>query len=372
MSFSALAQISSAKAEIRKLGVTSSELLVLLALADRKNETTGRCFPSMKVIAADTFLGERTVRDAVAALRSKGLIKTLDDNRQEVATRTGSSYEFVLTIPPVGSAAIADVGGIGSHCLSTSAAIAYGDRQPLPMGSAAIAYKPRSNQEMNPELNHEQVESVSSHAGAVPPAPPAVLPAETDSPAPAQEAEPESTPARTSKPAPKTHKQKLEDRFKNKGKAAVPVSSQSTPAPSEEFNALDFVFMLPRDGEWQGISVPRLRRVLWHHLRTSTNRYWVTQGDLTSEERLARAIKTMDAQATKFEESRKQPISLPGWTTATIKKPVASCSKCGGTGVLASRPHPDYPARFHFSSAAACDCPAPIPKPWWEPIPAAA
>jgi hypothetical protein len=50
--------------------------LVLLALADAHNETTGRCFPSVARLSKRTCLERKAVMRAIAALRSLGLIST--------------------------------------------------------------------------------------------------------------------------------------------------------------------------------------------------------------------------------------------------------------------------------------------------------
>ena len=55
--------------------ISSSEKLILLALADRHNTDTGDCFPSLDRIAEDTCSSRNTVRRATQTLEDKGLIK---------------------------------------------------------------------------------------------------------------------------------------------------------------------------------------------------------------------------------------------------------------------------------------------------------
>jgi len=54
--------------------VSSSEKLVLLALADRHNADTGDCFPSLDRIAEDTCTSRDTARRATQSLEQKGLV----------------------------------------------------------------------------------------------------------------------------------------------------------------------------------------------------------------------------------------------------------------------------------------------------------
>lgn len=57
--------------------VSSSEKLVLLALADRHNADTGDCFPSLDRIAEDTCTSRDTARRATQSLEQKGLVSRI-------------------------------------------------------------------------------------------------------------------------------------------------------------------------------------------------------------------------------------------------------------------------------------------------------
>jgi DNA-binding MarR family transcriptional regulator len=51
--------------------------LVLLCLANRHNQETGRCDPSIATICKDTGLSERSVRQGLRQLEAEGLISTV-------------------------------------------------------------------------------------------------------------------------------------------------------------------------------------------------------------------------------------------------------------------------------------------------------
>lgn len=48
--------------------------IVLLLLANRINSDTGKCFPSIKGLARDCGMSETSVREALRALKEKGLV----------------------------------------------------------------------------------------------------------------------------------------------------------------------------------------------------------------------------------------------------------------------------------------------------------
>jgi DNA-binding transcriptional ArsR family regulator len=57
--------------------LSAATALVLLALARRHNQETGRCDPSITRIAADTGLSERAVRNGLRSLEELRLIVTV-------------------------------------------------------------------------------------------------------------------------------------------------------------------------------------------------------------------------------------------------------------------------------------------------------
>ena len=79
-------------------GISSSEKLVLLALANFANDKM-ECWPSQERLAADTELGERTVWTALRNLEAAGLLSREKRNRAD-GTRTTDRFtlHFALTV----------------------------------------------------------------------------------------------------------------------------------------------------------------------------------------------------------------------------------------------------------------------------------
>jgi DNA-binding MarR family transcriptional regulator len=71
-------------------GLTPSQRLVLFALAARDHKTNG-CFPSIRQIAEDTGLGERTVLRALSVLEQDGYILV---DRARPGSHDGNRYEL--------------------------------------------------------------------------------------------------------------------------------------------------------------------------------------------------------------------------------------------------------------------------------------
>lgn len=65
-------------AHMRAVKMPAPARLVLLALADRHNQETGRCDPSIATICKDTQLSERAVRDGLRDLEKLKLISTTE------------------------------------------------------------------------------------------------------------------------------------------------------------------------------------------------------------------------------------------------------------------------------------------------------
>lgn len=63
-------------------GITASEKLVLLALANYADENM-QCFPSQKRLADDTCLTERTMRTVIASLTERGMLSKVERRRPD-------------------------------------------------------------------------------------------------------------------------------------------------------------------------------------------------------------------------------------------------------------------------------------------------
>lgn len=74
MSFTA---ISTALRVISEKKLTNSAKLVLIALASRHNQETGRCDPSLERMGKDMGISKRAVRDGLRELEENGLIQTV-------------------------------------------------------------------------------------------------------------------------------------------------------------------------------------------------------------------------------------------------------------------------------------------------------
>ena len=70
--------LRAAWAHIRNVEMSLPARLVLLALADKHNQETGRCDPSLARMEADTKIGERTIRKALRELESLKVIVTVE------------------------------------------------------------------------------------------------------------------------------------------------------------------------------------------------------------------------------------------------------------------------------------------------------
>ncbi|SFM76544.1 helix-turn-helix domain-containing protein [Shimia aestuarii] len=80
----------------RGLDLKSGPKAVLLALADRLNDTTGRCDPSIKKICADTGLKRTAVKSALKKLAMLGLLTV--ERRKLKSSRNYTSNQYHLHI----------------------------------------------------------------------------------------------------------------------------------------------------------------------------------------------------------------------------------------------------------------------------------
>jgi DNA-binding transcriptional ArsR family regulator len=72
---------------------------VLVSLANRHNNDTGKCCPRVRLMAEETEFSERTVRQALADLEDQGLI-VRHENLREDGSQSANHYTLNLTTPP--------------------------------------------------------------------------------------------------------------------------------------------------------------------------------------------------------------------------------------------------------------------------------
>ncbi|HTC76230.1 MAG TPA: helix-turn-helix domain-containing protein, partial [Edaphobacter sp.] len=78
---------------VRKYGPQNhGDFVVLLALADHANDAGGECWPSVKAIAAEMRIGERSVARSLSVLENDGWISVMRRSRDH----KGNSYKLVM------------------------------------------------------------------------------------------------------------------------------------------------------------------------------------------------------------------------------------------------------------------------------------
>jgi hypothetical protein len=78
---------------VRKYGPKNhGDFVVLLALADHANNAGGDCWPSVKTIAAEMRIGERSVARSLSVLEDRGWISVMRRSRDH----KGNSYKIVM------------------------------------------------------------------------------------------------------------------------------------------------------------------------------------------------------------------------------------------------------------------------------------
>ena len=82
-----------AKQGMARLRLNGAEYSVLACLLDRASKGKGACYPSQEFICKWTFRPERTVKRAVAGLRSRNLIRVID--------RGLTSNAYLINWPPL-------------------------------------------------------------------------------------------------------------------------------------------------------------------------------------------------------------------------------------------------------------------------------
>ena len=74
-------------------GLTPSEKLVLIGLADCHNGETGRCHPSARRLSERLVLPQKTVTDCLRRLRAKGLVASIPRYRED-GSIAANEYQF--------------------------------------------------------------------------------------------------------------------------------------------------------------------------------------------------------------------------------------------------------------------------------------
>ena len=77
--------------------MNSGERLTLLYLADRRNDKTGKCFPSYERIAQDLGISKRSAIRHVEALEAMGLLKK---HERRGKTQNSNQYDLSLGFAP--------------------------------------------------------------------------------------------------------------------------------------------------------------------------------------------------------------------------------------------------------------------------------
>jgi DNA-binding transcriptional MocR family regulator len=88
--------IEAISAAFKAQGLTASEKLVLLVLADGANHETHQCWPSQKKLAEYTGLSKRTIWAAVDSLTKKGMIKKTGRLREGTHEKTSNLMELLI------------------------------------------------------------------------------------------------------------------------------------------------------------------------------------------------------------------------------------------------------------------------------------
>lgn len=115
-----------------------TQKMVLVMLADRHNDDTGRCDPSHDKLASDCGLSRRTVIDHIEALEKAGFLSI--SRRSIDGYKTSNQYQLHIDFNP--SKDVQDLHISSAATAHRSAATAHIDVQLSPKGSAATAHKP--------------------------------------------------------------------------------------------------------------------------------------------------------------------------------------------------------------------------------------
>ena len=130
-----------------------TQKMVLVMLADRHNDDTGRCDPSHDRLAMDCGLSRRTVIDHIETLANAGFLsishRSIDGYKTSNQYKLNLNFNQLQDVQPlhIGSAATAH----------RSAATAHIDVQLSPFGSAATAHKPVIEPVIEPKEKRERI-----------------------------------------------------------------------------------------------------------------------------------------------------------------------------------------------------------------------
>lgn len=136
--------VEAISAAFKAQGLTPSEKLVLLVLADSANNETHQCWPSQKKLAEYTGLSKRTIWAAVDSLTKKGLIKKTGRLREGTHEKTSNLMELLIVTQAPGY-----VPRSVDKPRKTKAKVSQPLRhvsQPLPQGIATVATQNLSNE----------------------------------------------------------------------------------------------------------------------------------------------------------------------------------------------------------------------------------
>ncbi|MCG7492450.1 helix-turn-helix domain-containing protein [Thalassobius sp. Cn5-15] len=86
--------LQSAFKHIQTTPMSAPARLVILALANRHNQETGRCDPSNTKLQGDTQLTERTVRKAIRELEKLGIIETVERTKRTGRGKTNMTNRY--------------------------------------------------------------------------------------------------------------------------------------------------------------------------------------------------------------------------------------------------------------------------------------
>ena len=111
MSFRALAHVFRTMPKLPP-SITPTGRLVLLALANRHNQETGRCDPSLATLSADTGMSERAVRTGLRGLEKARVIQTVERRLRTGKGRRNMTNRYRITALKGGAESAATLGQI--------------------------------------------------------------------------------------------------------------------------------------------------------------------------------------------------------------------------------------------------------------------